>query len=179
MTDYSEESLVARIREARDSVIRVEGLAAYAVGGPEGDRLEAWRRGLPRPERSIRTDPYLRLVAETTARGVVWERLRMLGEPPSEYEEFQLLSYVEDQVVGEQVRVGARPTDWATPDCWLIDWEHAVVLTYDLDGRPTGMRLVDDVAGVNRILRDVEWLERYTVPLADYVAPRASRRVAG
>ncbi len=42
----------------RSSAFRLECLQAYAVSA-EDARLRAFREGLPRPERSVRTSPWL------------------------------------------------------------------------------------------------------------------------
>ena len=48
---------------------RLEALPAYAVGGAEEERLRAFRLGLPRPERSVRTSPWLARIAGPRPRG--------------------------------------------------------------------------------------------------------------
>ena len=64
---------------------RLETLPAYAVGGSEEERLRAFRLGLPRPERSVRTSPWLARVARTTATGgTACDRSRRSGPGRSE-----------------------------------------------------------------------------------------------
>jgi hypothetical protein len=58
---------------------RLETLSTYAVPAEEG--LRAFRLGLPRPERSVRTSSWLRRIADTTAAGKSWRRVRVLGRP--------------------------------------------------------------------------------------------------
>jgi hypothetical protein len=58
---------------------RLETLSTYAVPAEEG--LRAFRLGLPRPERPVRTSSWLRRIADTTAAGKSWRRVRVLGRP--------------------------------------------------------------------------------------------------
>lgn len=116
-------NLGALFDSASRSVVRVETLGSYDVGGDEAASLEAWRVGRPRPERSVRTNGYLRRVAAAVARGLVWERLRVIDTPPTEYQQWELLAYQESQAVGETVRI-ARWPDMKfrhLGDYWIID----------------------------------------------------------
>jgi hypothetical protein len=120
----------------RISVFRWEAQPAYSV--PDTDAsLEAFRTGAPRPERSVRTSPWLRRIAVQAAAGVDWSRVRVIGEPLSEYDRWSLLGYVESQAAGEQIRIAAPSSDF--PDFWLIDPEttdtRAVIMRYDDNGR--------------------------------------------
>ncbi len=103
----------------------------------EADRIEAFRRGLPRPERSVRTWPWLARIAVNPAAGK--QRVRVLDEPLTEYQRYQLGGYVESQAVGDEIRVarrGAAPHLAAAlaTDFWLFDGTTAVILAYDGEG---------------------------------------------
>lgn len=76
------------------SAFGLETLRACAVPGEE-DRLRAFRLGLPRPERPVRTSRWLRRIAATTAAGKSWHRVRVLDRPLSEDERYRLLGYQE------------------------------------------------------------------------------------
>lgn len=114
-----------------DSAFRLEVLPTYAVGGAEAERIAAHREGRPRPERSVRTSPWLARIACTTARdGRTWMRLRVVDDPLTDYQHYQLESYRESQAAGEQVRLVRRdalPPDADVVDFWLFDMgtEHA------------------------------------------------------
>src|SRR5690242_2888187 len=62
------------------SAFGLETLRAYAAPGEE-DRVRAFRRGLPLPERPARTSRWLRRIAATTATGKTWHRVRVLDRP--------------------------------------------------------------------------------------------------
>jgi hypothetical protein len=159
----------------RISVIRLETLPAYDVGGAEGVRLRAFREGRPRPERSVRTDPWLARIAATTMNGRSWSRTRVVDEPLTEYQRCQLVSYAESQAVGEQVRLVRRSeVVVAGGDFWLFDagseHAHAVLMTYDRDGRWLGAEPVADPAAVGDLHRRVDAISAEAVSLNEFLA---------
>lgn len=158
----------------RSSAFRLECLQTYATGA-EDARLRAFREGLPRPERSVRTDPWLRRIAATTIAGKSWARVRLVRHPLTEYTRYALISLVESQATGEQVQIvdlGAHPKlEELGPDFWLFDegapHEFAVVIHYDTNGAVLGFERVTDV----------EWCREQraiaianSVSLAEYLA---------
>jgi hypothetical protein len=130
---------------------RLEALQAYAVSA-EDARLRAFREGTPRPERSVRTDPWLRRIAVSTAEGKSWSRVHLVHHPLSEYLRYELVSYIESQAVGEQIGIVdlAEYPLLGGPDFWLFDWgtDHAqaVVMHYSPDGRIQEREHVTDPA---------------------------------
>ncbi len=104
------------------TVFRLEGLPDYAVGGFDAERLAAFRDGKPMPERSVRTSPWLARIAVTTVNRKAWERVRVVDEPLTEYQRYELLAYQESQAAGEQIRVLTRSEagEWGS-DFWLFD----------------------------------------------------------
>ena len=66
------------------SAFRLETLQRYSVSA-EDTHMRAFREGTPRPERSVRTSPWLRRIALTTAAGKSWSRVHVTQEPLSEY----------------------------------------------------------------------------------------------
>lgn len=96
----------------RVSAFRLETLQQYAISA-EDTALRAFREGLPRPERSVRTSPWMRRIATTTIAGKSWSRVRLVLHPLTEYVRYELISYVESVVVGEEIRLvdlNATPT---------------------------------------------------------------------
>ena len=126
---------------------RLETLQRYLVDD-EIPRIEAFRRGAARPERSVRTSPWLRRIATTTALGKSWKRIHVVDLPLSEYLRYELVGYVESQATGEQVRLLERPDGFVAGDFWLFDADsadaYAIALRYDPDGRYLGADLVSD-----------------------------------
>lgn len=163
----------AAFDEFQVSAFRLECLQTYAVSD-EDARLRAFREGLPRPERSVRTSPWLHRIAATTIAGKAWTRVRLVHHPLTEYTRYELISFTESQVAGEQIRIvnlNRHPelSDLG-PDFWLFDagqpGEFAIVMRY----------AAGSVLGYERT-SDVGWCcDQYddamvgSVSLAEYLA---------
>jgi hypothetical protein len=128
----------------RVSAFRLETLPSYLMA-EEAERIEAFRRGLPRPERSPRTNPWLKLVQDAARAGKSWTRVRVIDDPPTEYQRYQLIGYQESEAAGDHVRVARRS---AVPDLgadfWLFDNSVAQLQKYDADGRFLGAEITAD-----------------------------------
>jgi hypothetical protein len=139
-------------RSFRHSALRLETLPAYAVSG-EAERIQAWREGRARPERSVRTSEYLREVAANVLAGRERTRVRIVDHPLSEYCRYQMAAYIESAAAGEHIRIvvrgggseQARQDLDIVSDFWFFDQgtehERAVLLEYDAEGAFTGARL--------------------------------------
>lgn len=128
-------------------VVRFEALATYSIGGAEAERVQASREGRPRPERSVRTSPWLARIAASTVAGKSWSRIRVVDEPLTEYQRYQLTGYIESQAVGERISLVLRSAmEDHAPDFWLFDegspGAHAVLMHYYDDGRLDHRELV-------------------------------------
>lgn len=177
----SSDVLDACFRDFRVSALRLETLPAYHVAG-EAERIAAWRNGQPRPERSVRTNAYLREVAADVLAGRDRIRIRVVDHPLSDYLRYQFAGYVESAAAGEEIRVAVRQggtraaqRDLAVtgPDCWVFDRgadsERVVVLYYDTDGRYQGAELADP-ARAAECLSELDWAAMHAIPLNEYLA---------
>lgn len=165
----------------RSTVVRLETLPAYNVGGAEAERLRAFRDGQPRPERSVRTDPWLARIALTTIDGKTWSRVRVVDSPPTDYQRYQFASYRESQAVGERVSVVERDTaGYGGPDFWLFDagtsTARAVVMHYGQTGSWLGADLVTDRDELDEMHRHVRRVAELAVPFNVYIAGQAAVR---
>jgi hypothetical protein len=139
-------------RSFRHSAVRLETLPAYTASS-EAERIQAWREGRARPERSVRTSEYLREVAASVLAGRERMRVRIVDHPLSEYCRYQMAGYIETAAAGEQIRIvvrgggsqRARQDLEIVSDFWFFDQgtEHecAALLEYDSNGAFTGARL--------------------------------------
>jgi hypothetical protein len=170
--------LEACFDQFRVSAFRLETLPAYDVGGMEADRREAWRAGRPIPERSVRTSPWLRRIALTTAEGKTWQRVRVISEPPTEYEQFELVSYAEALACGDETRIAVRS---AHPDLadlrfdfWLFDagrpGEFAVRLLYGPGGAWAGAERISGERELAACASIYDVALSHSVTLAEYTA---------
>lgn len=152
-------------------VARLEALSAYAVGGSEQQRLDAFRGGHPRPLRSVRTDPWLaRIAVSSVIAGKSWTRIRVVDTPMTDYQRYQMASYRESQAVGEQVRIALRTAVGDVgPDFWLFDGRMVVLMHYDGDGRVDHRELRNDRALVDHCRNRLEAVAALAVPLNEFL----------
>lgn len=157
------------------TVARLEALPAYAVGGAEAERLRAFREGLPRPLRSVRSDPWLaRIAVSTVTSSKSWTRVRVVDEPMTAYQRYQLQSYRESQAVGEQVRIVPRSLAGDVGvDFWLFDEDGdrplAVLMHYHPDGRLDRRELVEQPDRVAELAAGLHRVEAVAVPLNEFL----------
>jgi len=163
------------------SVFRWEARQHYAIPKDEPS-LVAFREGTPRPERSVRTSPWLRRIAASTVAGKKWTRVRVLTEPLSEYVRWELLAYVESQAAGERILVTTEfnRDEFAAdllPDFWVFDGDrpadqYAILMHYDETGVPVEFEYRDDPEGLAVWLQESWELADSATPLNQYLAPR-------
>ena len=160
------------------SAFRLETLRVYAVGGTEEERLRAFRLGLPRPERSARTSPWLARIARTTAAGKSWHRVRVIGWPLTEYERYQMTGYQESAAAGDVIRIAdrsAHPELTAlNRDFWLFDAEgpqpFAALMSYDEAGNYLRSEITTAPEVITGCNASQQLAERYAVSLDTYLA---------
>jgi hypothetical protein len=159
------------------SVWRLETLQWYAVE-EEQERISAWREGLPRPERSVRTSPWLRRIAVSTAAGKQWGRVHVVERPLSEYIRYEFGGYIESAAAGEEIRIADRSADSglaaAGPDFWLFDGDtadaYAILMSYDDEGHWLGAEYTTDRTALEKCRQTQALALRHSVPLNVYLA---------
>lgn len=172
----------------QQSAWRLETLQRYTIAEEEA-RIQAWREGKPRPERSVRTSPWLRRVAVSTAEGKDWGRVHVVEHPLSEYLRYQIEGYIESVAAGEEIRIAEKSADPSLadlgPDFWLFDGgspeAFAILMSYDADGHWLGAEYTTDPETLEKCRQARALALRHSVPLNVYLAnSRAdtSRRVA-
>lgn len=172
------------------TAFRLEAQPTYRVG-EEDARMRAWRERTPRPERSVRTDPWLARIAVSTVAGKHWQRVRVVDWPLPEYLRYELTGYGENQAVGEETllvdrdvaaRAGILPPHRST-DVWLFDGgtqqARAAVLHYTADGAFEGFELIEDAEQANRFETVRGRLVKIALPLNTWLTQHAAeQRVA-
>ena len=162
---------------------RLETRQRYIAPGEEA-RIEAFRQGMPRPERSVRTEPFLARIAVTTVAGKEWCRVRLVTEPLTEYTRYQMAGFVESQAAGWETRIAVLRDESRLGrlhrEFWLFDaylpGAFALLLDYDDDGRYLDTRKVTDRAELMELCTEWELAVAHSVPFNEYVAER--RRAA-
>ncbi len=168
-----------------DSTFRLETLQQYTIA-EEQERIERFRRGEPRPERSVRTSPWLRRIAVTTAAGKEWTRVHVVDHPLSEYLRYQLVGYVENQAVGEQIAIADRAAhpdlEELSRDFWLFDADtdhaFAVLMDYDDAGHILDFDRADDTDTLQRCRAQRDTALSHAVHLNTYLAPANQQHAA-
>ncbi|MFD8461184.1 DUF6879 family protein [Streptomyces antimycoticus] len=121
------------LAKARRSAVHLEMRDAYQPSDPE---FIAWQKGKrldPAADRSEWWRPFLDVVMETTARGVVMRRARIVSEPVTDYIRYEHDVTFPNIVAGELIRWLPRrkAADIPLPgtDLWMFDGE-SVLFTY-------------------------------------------------
>jgi hypothetical protein len=159
------------------TVWRLEALQRYTVD-EEQERIRAWREGHPRPERSVRTSPWLRRIAVTTVAGRQWGRVHVVDHPLSEYVRYELGGYIESAAAGESIGIADRAAHpglaGVGPDFWLFDEDtpdaYVIVMNYDLDGHWLGAEHTTDPVALDRCRQLKALAVTAAVPLNVYLA---------
>lgn len=155
-------------------VFRWEGLQHYEVDYDEPS-WRAFREGTTRPDRSIRTDPWLARIARSTLAGKMWERVRGVAEPLSEYTRWELIAYGESAAAGEKILITDDEDAKGTTDFWLFDGSspgdrYAVMMFYDEHGVPLAFGYRDDPAELAAMREFAEAVTEVAEPLNAYLA---------
>jgi len=155
------------------SAFRLETRQIYTIPA-ELERIRAFRAGVPLPERSARTSPWLARIQATTRAGKRWQRIRLVAEPMTDYTRYQLAGYQESAAAGEDIRIcrHAAHRDLAayTRDFWLFDDLVAVFLHYDAEGRFARAELTRDPPVITQCQAERDLALRHSMPLTRYLA---------
>jgi hypothetical protein len=155
------------------SAFRLETLRGYIVPA-EADRLAAFLGSAELPEPSSAARVWLKRIASTTAAGKTWQRVRVVSEPLSDYERFELAAYAESAAAGEQILI-AKGISWVSrinKDFWLFDDRTAAVMEYGVDGRYIGSWVTDDLPIVTFCCEERDAALAASQPLATWLAER-------
>lgn len=148
------EEFDALFESASNSIVRVEALTQYAVTDDDPAALTAYRNE----------------VAATVARGVTWERLRVISDPPTMYERWELDAYLDNQAAGETIHIVRRPFSAAPPEFWLFDDHEAVVMHYTDAGEVERFTRAESPEHLSALIHHVRNLRSHAVTLDEYLA---------
>ncbi|MEU6696837.1 DUF6879 family protein [Pseudonocardia sp. NPDC046786] len=163
-------------RRSRRSAFRLETRQSYAVDAEDASPA-AFRAGTARPERSVRTSPWLARIATDTVSGKDWSRVRLVERPLTEYTRWELLSYVESQAAGGgscSPRPARSGGGGGGGDFWLFDADTAEPsgfrTHYDAGGRVAVREPVDDPDELRMLRRIRDRAVAAAVPLNEFLA---------
>ena len=83
----------------RRSAFRLETLSVYNAPS-SAESLAAFRAGRPLPPRNPDTVPWLRMLADSVARGCTWRRVHVVSRPLSEYLRYEFAGPVLERFIG-------------------------------------------------------------------------------
>lgn len=128
---------------------RLEVQPVYLVDY-EREAYSDFLRGEPRPGDQYQWfADWLAQISSATSQGRIIRRVRVMDEPPTDYQRFEqwLLPY--NLAAGETIHSITRGAAKAagipiTNDWWLFDSKRLAVMRFDPDGTPRGGHIVED-----------------------------------
>jgi hypothetical protein len=150
------------LRTFRLDAFYFEAQETYALDYERAD-LERFLAGTPTPPPLVNWwRPWLEQVNTLTQRGKHVSRVRIVSEPPSDYQRWQLWALPWHTRAGERIRYLARskaerlklPLSY---DWWLLDSSRVIRLNYDSEGRIVSKTLLTGpkIAAQHRKWRDL------------------------
>jgi hypothetical protein len=135
------EEFDAHFETFQATAFHLETLPSYS-DETEDAELALFLADKPLPERSTRTEPWLKRVADTTSTGKRWQRVHVVSHPLTDYLRFELVGYEANVEAGEDVRIASRDTHPELAalrrDFWLFDAEtpepFTLLMRYDATG---------------------------------------------
>jgi hypothetical protein len=131
------------------SAFRLETQAVYALGYERED-FDLFLAGTPRsPDEIDWWQPWLTRVAELTSQGVTFSRVRILDEPATDYQRWEMWGDPWHDAIGERIEYMRRnvATRIGLPldhDWWLLDNERLIDMRFDVAGEITSKTLSSD-----------------------------------
>lgn len=144
------------------SAFRLETRDTYALGYERAD-FEAFLAGSPTPPQELDWwRPWLEQIARLTREGKRIGRVRIVAEPPSNYQRWELWAAKWHARAGEQI--GYMPRSKAEQiglplvhDWWLLDDERLIIMKFTDPGEIAGKSLITDpgIIAPYRMWRDL------------------------
>ncbi|TDQ05809.1 DUF6879 family protein [Labedaea rhizosphaerae] len=170
---FAIEDFAALFDTVRRSSWRWECQGFYAIDAGE---LDSWLAGEAVPS-TAEDEAWEEYVRGLRAAGIPFERLRVLADPPTDYERWMLAVTDRSLDIGEDVRwvdrsVVARLGDAPAYDYYIFDDDRVLLLEFDDVKNLTGLVLDDgpDVVARHQRWRDIVW--PHAVPHVEMVNAR-------
>lgn len=157
------------------SAFRLETRDVYALGYERAD-FERFLTGSPVPPPEVDWwRPWLDQIATFTRQGKTISRVRVVRQPPTDYQRWELWAAPWHAEAGEQISY--MPRYWAKRiglpldyDWWLLDEERLIVMRFDDDGESVSDELVTDPEIVAKHLEWRDLAVRNATPAAHAAA---------
>jgi len=137
------------------TAFRLEVQPVYTVND-EQESLEEFLAGEPRP---VTEFPFyaawLHQIRIATLEGRSVERVRVLEEPPTDYQRWEMWSGQYNIAAGEIIRYMTRSRAQSAglplaDDWWLFDRRHLAIMRFGQHGEPMGGEIISDVGVVEQ-----------------------------
>lgn len=142
-----ESEFVELLATFRDTAFRLEAQSAYATSTAEAEALAEFVAGDPQPpEAHPIWRAWLDGIRELTSHGKKISRVRLLDDPPTDYQRWAMWCTRYHVDAGEHIqylsrtdagRFGIPSADW-----WLFDDDHLVFMLFTDDGQLESMTLI-------------------------------------
>lgn len=154
-----------------DTAFRLETRDHYAVS----DEAEAYVKFLAGEPFDLEWhEAWLAGIRDIAASGRRLQRVRLVSEPPTDYQRFELVITPTNQEAGEDIRVLPRSdaTDLDLPsyDFWLFDENRVAVMRFDVEGVFHGVEMVEEGSMVTAHQAARDRAISRAVPYAQYIA---------
>lgn len=157
-TPITDDEYWKQLRNFKTSVLRFEQQPAYWVGY-ERAQLDRFLAGDPEsPDLNADLRGWHELVRRHVGAGRSMTRIRVLEEPPTDYQRWVLWLDRWNRDAGEQISYLTRAVATGrgivplagADDWWLLDDERLMVMGYDAEGRRVRLELSTDAPDVQR-----------------------------
>lgn len=174
LTGTAFQSLFEDVQRSAD---RLETRDYYGGDQPE---VDAWLRGdIEEIPENDRRAAWLARIRQQTAAGIHWRRVRVVQEPPTDYQRFGLMSCRQNVDAGEDIRYLSHDRALAaglpTHDFWLFDGQRLALMYFGFDDRLIGAQIITDAqAGAQHRA----WFEKAltaATPYRDYLEADPTR----
>lgn len=157
ITRISEDEFGHLLATFKRSAFRLETRDAYAISFERAE-FDRFLAGSPRPPSEIGWwREWLDQTARHTREGKQVSRVRMLAEPPSDYQRWMIWADPWYAEAGEKIRYLPHGKAYdldRSGDWWLLDNERVIILGFDDDDRLEARTLVTDP---DLIIRYITW----------------------
>jgi hypothetical protein len=150
----TEDEFSEALRSFKRSAFRVEAQPAYALSDERAD-FDRFLAGSPTPPPEMAWyRPWVDQVAQWTRDGKTVSRVRVLAEPPTDYQRWLLWGAPWFASIGEDIRYMNHSTahriELPLQDWWLLDDERVIVMHFTAEGEVSGKELFTDRESVAR-----------------------------
>ena len=165
------------LRSFRRSAFRFETRSTYALSYEQAD-FDRFLAGSPVPPPELDWwRPWLEEISRLTAEGKTVSRVRVLDEPPSDYQRWELWAAPWHSRAGERIAYVSRSKAmramlplWLGGDWWLLDDERVIRMQFTEDGAVEDRALIDDPGIVARFTGWRDLAVRIATPAEEFAA---------